>query len=80
MNLVREYFRLFEKEDLLDERRTFWMSGSRVLNEEEKREMLQDARDPSRKAAFAAAQRLSHEGSLDDYINFLSEILESNPV
>jgi hypothetical protein len=38
--------------------------------------MLQDARDPSRKAAFAAAQRLSHEGSLDDYINFLSENME----
>ena len=52
------------------------MSGSRVLTEEEKREMLQDARDLSRKAAFAAAQRLSHEGSLDDYINFLSENME----
>lgn len=52
------------------------MSGSRVLTEEEKREMLQDARDPSRKAAFAAAQRLSHEGSLDDYIDFLSENME----
>jgi hypothetical protein len=38
--------------------------------------MLHDARDPSRKAAFAAAQRLSHEGSLDDYINFLSENME----
>jgi hypothetical protein len=48
------------------------MSGSRVLTEEEKREMWQDARDPSRRAAFAAAQRLSHAGSLDDYINFLS--------
>ena len=52
------------------------MSGSRVLTEEEKREILHDARDPSRKAAFAAAQRLSHEGSLDDYINFLSENME----
>jgi hypothetical protein len=49
------------------------MSGSGVLTEEEKREMRQDARDPSRRAAFAAAQRLSHAGSLDDYINFLSE-------
>jgi len=54
-------------------RRAFWMSGSRVLTEEAKIEMWQDARDPSRRAAFAAAQRLSHEGSLDDYINFLSE-------
>jgi len=52
------------------------MSGLSVLTEEEKREMLQDARDPSRKAAFAAAQRLSHEGSLDDYIDFLSENME----
>ena len=52
------------------------MSGSRVLTEAEKREMWQDARDPSRKAAFAAAQRLSHEGTLDDYINFLSENME----
>ena len=49
------------------------MSGSNVLSEQEKREMRQDARDPSRRAAFAAAQRLSHAGSLDDYIDFLSE-------
>ena len=47
------------------------MSGSTVLTEQEKREMRQDARDPSRRAAFAAAQRLSHEGSLDDYMDFV---------
>ena len=35
--------------------------------------MLRDARDPARRAAFAAAMRLSHGGGLDDYINFLSE-------
>jgi len=35
--------------------------------------MLLDARSPDRKAAFAAARRLSHEGTLDDYIDFLSE-------
>ncbi|MCK7504161.1 MAG: hypothetical protein MZV70_08710 [Desulfobacterales bacterium] len=35
--------------------------------------MLLDARDPDRKAAFEAARRLSHEGTLDDYIDFLSE-------
>jgi hypothetical protein len=35
--------------------------------------MLLDARNPDRKAAFAAARRLSQEGSLDDYIDFLSE-------
>jgi len=43
------------------------------LTEDEKREMLLDARSPARKAAFAAARRLSQEGSLDDYIDFLSE-------
>jgi hypothetical protein len=49
------------------------MSGSGKLTEEERREMLEDARDPGRRAAFSAAMRLSHEGGLDDYINFLSE-------
>ncbi len=38
-----------------------------TLTEEEKREMLLDARDPTRAAAFAAAQRASHAGTLDDY-------------
>jgi hypothetical protein len=58
------------------------MSGSGILTEEEKREMLQDARDPRRRRAFAAAQRLSHEGSLDDYIDFLSanmDLAEASP-
>jgi len=49
------------------------MSGSIILTEDEKREMLLDACNPDRKAAFAAARLLSHEGSLDDYIDFLSE-------
>jgi hypothetical protein len=49
------------------------MSGSIVLTEDEKLEMLLDARNPDRKAAFTAARRLSHEGGLDDYIDFLSE-------
>lgn len=44
-----------------------------TLNEEEKREMLLDARDPTRASAFAAAQRASHARTLDDYIEFLSE-------
>lgn len=43
-----------------------------TLTEEEKREMLLDARDPARAAAFAAAQRASQAGTLDDYIEFLS--------
>jgi hypothetical protein len=51
----------------------FWMNGLEILTEEERSEMLQDARDAARGAAFAAAQRLSQLGSLDDYIDFLSE-------
>ncbi|MFO7708458.1 MAG: hypothetical protein R6V84_09825 [Desulfobacterales bacterium] len=43
------------------------------MSEEEKREMLIDARDPERRAVFAAARKISQEGSLDDYIDFLSE-------
>jgi hypothetical protein len=43
------------------------------LTEEEKMEMLADARDHVRKRAFAAAQDISHHGTLDDYIDFLSE-------
>jgi hypothetical protein len=42
------------------------------LSEEEKQEMLLDARDPTRREAFAAAQRACHNGTLDDYIEFLS--------
>ena len=49
------------------------MSGSVTLSEEEKQEMLLDARNPLGGAAFAAAQRLSHNETLDDYIDFLSD-------
>lgn len=49
------------------------MSGSVRLTEEEKMEMLADARDSARRAAFAAAQGISHQGTLDEYIDFLSE-------
>jgi hypothetical protein len=49
------------------------MNGSIRLTEEEKVEMLEDAQNPARGAAFAAAQVISHHGTLDDYINFLSE-------
>lgn len=49
------------------------MSGCVTLTEEEKQEMLLDARDPKRRAAFAAARRACHSGTLDDYIEFLSE-------
>jgi hypothetical protein len=53
-------------------KRIFWMSASVRLTEEEKMEMLADARDPVRRAAFAAAQDIHHHGTLDDYIDFLS--------
>jgi biotin synthase-related radical SAM superfamily protein len=52
------------------------MSGLKILTEEQRREMLHDARDAARRAAFAAAQRLSQEGSIDDYIDFLSENMD----
>lgn len=48
------------------------MSGSVTLSEDERREMLQDACDPCRRSAFAAAQLRSNTGTLDDYIEFLS--------
>lgn len=49
------------------------MNFKAILTEDEKKEMQQDALDPGRREAFAAARRHSHEGSLDDYIDFLSE-------
>jgi hypothetical protein len=55
------------------------MNGSTTSSEEEKHEMLLDAQDPVRKTAFAAALQLSHEGTLDDYIDFLSENMALAP-
>ena len=52
------------------------MNGSVILTEEEKQEMLLDAQNTIRGAAFAAAQRLSQNGTLDDYIDFLSENMD----
>jgi hypothetical protein len=49
------------------------MSGSEILSEKEKREMLEDSRDVNRGRAFEAARLRSQEGSLDEYIDFLSE-------
>lgn len=49
------------------------MHGSQTLTDEEKREMLRDAQDQRRARAFSAARKLSQSGSLDDYLDFLSE-------
>lgn len=49
------------------------MNGSEVFSEDEKREMLEDAKDKKRGKIFNAARCLSQQGSLDDYIDFLSE-------
>ena len=49
------------------------MSGSEILGDEEVREMIEDARDLSRGRSFAAARLRIQEGSLDEYIEFLSE-------
>jgi len=49
------------------------MSGSIKLSEEEKQEMVLDAKNGNRAKAFHSARILSQKGSLDDYIDFLSE-------
>ena len=49
------------------------MSGSEILSDEEVREMIEDACDVNRGRAFEAARLRSQEGSLDEYIDFLSE-------
>ena len=49
------------------------MNGSKILSDEEKQEMLKDALNTERRKAFHSARILSEQGSLDDYIAFLSE-------
>jgi len=49
------------------------MNGSIRLHDDEKQEMMEDAKDKNRGKVFNAARRLSQQGSLDDYIDFLSE-------
>ena len=52
------------------------MSGSKRLSDDEKREMLEDAKDFQRAKVFMAARLKSQEANLDEYINFLSENVE----
>lgn len=52
------------------------MSGSKTLSDDEKREMLEDIRDVQRANVFMAARLKSQEGSIDEYIDFLSENIE----
>ena len=52
------------------------MNGSLKLTDEEKLEMIEDARNISRSRAFQAARITTQEGSLDDYIDFLSQNIE----
>jgi hypothetical protein len=52
------------------------MNGSIKLTNEEKLEMIEDAKSTSRKKAFQAAQITSQKGNIDDYIDFLSQNIE----
>ena len=48
------------------------MNGSMKLTDEERLEMIEDAKNVSRSKAFQAARLIAQKGSLDDYIDFLS--------
>jgi len=52
------------------------MNGSIKLTNEERLEMIEDARDISRSKVFRAARITTQKGSLEDYIDFLSQNLE----
>lgn len=55
------------------------MSGSRRLSDPEIAEMQADARSAERRRAFAAARQTAQSGTLDEYIDFLSENMASVP-
>ena len=46
------------------------MSGSIKLSDDEKQEMIEDAKDLTRGKLFNAARLLSQRGGIDDYIDF----------
>ena len=48
----------------------------RKLTDEERLEMIEDARNISRSKVFQAARITTQKGSLDDYIDFLSQNIE----
>jgi len=53
------------------------MNGSARLSKEEKQEMVQDAKDLDRRDSFLAVRLKSQEGTIDDYIEFLSQNIVS---
>jgi hypothetical protein len=52
------------------------MNGSMKLTDEERLEMIEDARNIPRSKVFQAARMSAQKGSLDDYIDFLSQNIE----
>jgi hypothetical protein len=51
------------------------MSGSIILSDKEKREMIADAENKERAGNFEAARHLNSIQNIDAYIEFLSENL-----
>ena len=49
------------------------MNGSMKLTDEEKLEMIEDSKNFSRRKVFLAARITTQKGSLDEYIDFLSQ-------
>jgi len=52
------------------------MNGSLKFTDEEKFEMIEDVRNVSRSRVFQAARITAQKGSLDDYIDFLTQNIE----
>ena len=52
------------------------MNGSIKLTDEERLEMIEDARNVSGNRAFQESRMAAQKGSLDDYIDFLSQNIE----